>query len=177
VSVLTFSLTTSHCWDDPAASPIPIAKWHSGGAPDELRLQLEALGPEATQVVAPLTKRSSDGAYWDGAITFPAAGEWKVVVIFANQASPNPRYKAVSDAINNAGRRCGGFERDVTVMSTSSMAGSASVLTEVVAGPKAIPTKTESATRQSNVMVDVLPAAVLLLAVSWLVVRRLRRHH
>jgi hypothetical protein len=183
VSVLTFYLTHNLCWDDPAASPIPHAEWHSGGsAPEELRLQLQALGPEATQVVVPLTKRSGDGAYWDGVITFPSAGEWKLVASFADasladQPSPNPRYKAISDAINNAGRRCGGFERDVTVTSTSSGAGSASMVTEVAAGPKATPTKTEGSTRPGNDMVQVLPAAVLLLTLTWLVVRRFRWLH
>jgi hypothetical protein len=178
VSVLTFSLTHSLCWDDPAASPIPNAKWYSGGsAPEELRLQLQALGPEATQVAVPITKRSGDPAYWDGVITFPSAGEWKLVVSFADQPSPNPRYKAISDTINNAGRRCGGFERDVTVVSTPSLAGSATVLTEAAAGPKATPTKTEGSTRPGNDMVQVVPAAVLLLAGSWLVVRRFRWLH
>jgi hypothetical protein len=176
VSVLTFSLTHKLCWDDPAASPIPNAKWYSGGsAPDEFRLQLQALGPEAAQVVVPLTKRSSDAAYWDGDITSPSAGEWKLIVSFADQPSPNPRYKAISDAINNAGRRCGGFERDVTVRSTSSLAGSASVLSEALPSPKATPTKTEGSTRPGNKMAQVLTAAVLILAVSGLVARRLLR--
>jgi hypothetical protein len=182
VSVLTFYLTHNLCWDAPAASPIPHAQWHSGGsAPEELRLQLQALGPESAQVLVPLTKRASDAAYWDGVITFPSAGEWKLFVSFADQPSPNPRYKAISDAINNAGRRCGGFERDVTVRSTQSLAGSASVLTEALPGPGAPPTKTEGSTRPGSDMVQVLPAAVLLLTLSWLVVRRLsrllRRHH
>jgi hypothetical protein len=174
VSILTFYLTHNLCWDDPAASPIPHAEWHSGGsAPDELRLQLQALGPESAQVLVPLTKRLGDAAYWDGAITFPFAGEWKLVVSPADQPSANPR----DSARNQQGRRCTGFERDVMVMSTPSLAGSASVPTEVVAGPKPTPTKTESSTRPGNDMVQVLPVAVLLLALSWLVIRRFRWLH
>jgi len=110
VTVLTFSQvgTSGLCWDDPAVSPVPSARWYSGGSePAQLQLKLFAAGPGSELVEASLAQRPGDGAYWDGSIVFPAAGEWtlRVSLMGAPLGSEQPW------------ERCGGFARTVMVYS------------------------------------------------------------
>ncbi len=112
VTLLTFYLTRSLCWDDPAASPIPNARWYSGGSePDKLDLRLLASGPEGNEFRVPLSQRPQDGAYWDGKLVFPSSGEWTLHVLRAIDG----QVVKVSGQSPEADR-CGGFERTIRVL-------------------------------------------------------------
>jgi hypothetical protein len=104
VSVLTFSQTSSRCWDDPRASPIPISRWYGAGGIVDLDLQVLAQSPGADQLTTRLAQRPGSSAYWDGTITFPSAGEWTLYTQIAGQNQPP-----------GEASRCGGFERTVRV--------------------------------------------------------------
>jgi hypothetical protein len=108
LSVLTFSQTSSRCWDDPRASPIPISRWYGAGGVVDLDLHVLAQSPGADQLTTRLAQRPGSGAYWDGTITFPSAGEWTLYTQIAGQNQPP-----------GEGSRCGGFERTVRVFGDS----------------------------------------------------------
>lgn len=112
VTVLTFSLTRSLCWDDPAARPIPAAKWYSGGSePDRLDLRLLASGPDGSEFRVPLSQRPQDGAFWDGKLVFPSSGDWTLHVLWLQDG----QMVKVSGQSPEADR-CAGFERTIHVM-------------------------------------------------------------
>jgi hypothetical protein len=89
VTVLTFSATQNLCWDDPRITPIPVAKWYSGGnTPTSLALEMVVLNSSQSFTV-PLVQRPGNGAYWDATITFPSGGDWQLYAREAG-APPNP---------------------------------------------------------------------------------------
>jgi hypothetical protein len=89
VTVLTFSATQSVCWDDPRITPIPASTWYgSGSSPINLGLELVVLN-SSQRFSVPLVQRRSNGAYWDGTLTFPSGGEWQLYAKEA-QAPPDP---------------------------------------------------------------------------------------
>jgi len=105
VTVLTFSATQSVCWDDPRITPIPESTWYgSGPSPVSLDLELVVLN-SSQRFTVPLVQRRSNGAYWDGTLTFPSGGEWQLYARAA-QAPPDP---TPSD-------RCTGSVRTVEVL-------------------------------------------------------------
>jgi hypothetical protein len=104
VTVLTFSAMQNLCWDDPRITPIPVAKWYTGGdTPTSLELEMVVLN-SSQRFTVPLVQRPGNGAYWDGTIIFPSGGEWQLYAKRAG-ASPNP---ASAD-------RCVGIVRTVAV--------------------------------------------------------------
>lgn len=105
LSVLTFSQTSSRCWDDARASPIPVSRWYGDRGVVDLDLQMLAQSPGREQLTARLTQRPGSGAYWDGTITFPSAGEWTLITQIAGQNQPP-----------GGGNMCAGFERAVRVL-------------------------------------------------------------
>jgi hypothetical protein len=109
VSVLTFTLSQNRCWDDSAASPIPVSTWFgSGRTPGSLALELVARGPTPQDLHVPLAQRRDNGAYWDGTITFPDVGEWTLLV----RSVGSPLNWATADT---SGNRCAGLVRTVRV--------------------------------------------------------------
>ncbi len=171
VTALTFYLTSNHCWDDPAASPIPHATWYGGATvgPDQRALELRASGPASSDLVIPLMQRASDPAYWDGAVVFPAAGEWTLRVVRAGDI-----LRAADERYNQAGNRCAGFERTVTVLPSDP----SSVLEDPggAAGSDAPSTKLASHGAGPRSVAALLLAAALL-GLAGLLARDLVRHH
>lgn len=109
VSVLTFALSQGRCWDDPAASPIPVSTWYRGGrTPASLNLELVARGPKTEDLRESLPQRRDNGAYWDGTIAFPEAGEWTLLV----RTADSTLNWATADT---PGNRCAGVLRTVRV--------------------------------------------------------------
>jgi hypothetical protein len=112
VTVLTFAAMPADnlravqnlCWDDPRITPIPEAKWYTGGdTPTSLDLEMVVLNP-SQRFTVPLVQRPGNGAYWDGTIIFPSGGEWQLYAKRAG-ASPNP----------TSADRCVGLVRTVAV--------------------------------------------------------------
>jgi hypothetical protein len=129
-------------------------------------------------MLVPLAQRQGDGAYWDGSMIFPAPGDWTLRVLFGNQPTPNPRYSAVADAINNAGNRCTGVERDVRVVSTNAEVGSTKS-TEATPGPKKIMAEERGVQAFGTQRAWVMPvvAVLLMIGLAALLARRLHRRN
>lgn len=111
LTVLKFYMTKNLCWDDPAASPIPNAIWYGDDVvPSNPALRIRATHPSASAIVVSLSQRTGDGAYWDGTIVFPSAGDWTLHVLQA------PNYTESGDV---AAIRCTGFQRTVSVVGSA----------------------------------------------------------
>ena len=111
LTVLTFYLTENRCWNDPSASRIPNATWYGDDvAPSKLGLRVRATHASGSAIVALLSQRSGNRAYWDGTMVFPTPGDWTLHVLRA------PDYIESGDV---ASIRCGGFQRTVRVDSSA----------------------------------------------------------
>lgn len=109
LTVFTFELKDQRCWNDPAASPIPIdvTKWTSTGGLPSVQLEAWALGPRSEVLEIRLSPRSSNHAYWDGQVSFPSPGKWRLSIGFVGQ----PRLEHPSQAAI-----CSGYSRLLEVL-------------------------------------------------------------
>lgn len=97
----------TQCVDDPQASIAPNGTWYSAGStPSEPSFRLVAYPagrPDAAQDIA-LVHRAVDSPYWDGTVTFPAAGTWTVRMVKPNWGNAESETE-----------RCAGARIDVAV--------------------------------------------------------------
>jgi hypothetical protein len=109
VTVVTL-VNSSSCVTDPTADARPWSDWNGDGGKD-LRFELKAFQADRS-IDIPLTRRANDPAYWDGTVSFPAAGEWTVRMVY-------PEWSRGAAA----GEECAGARTTVAVRPSSSVLG------------------------------------------------------
>ena len=97
LSVVTLAPFTQKCVDDPTADYRPWSDWHGSSGPLD-RLVAQAAHDGLAPIDVPLIRRGDDPTRWDGAVVFPASGEWALRMSYPSWSQAGPSAEACAGA-------------------------------------------------------------------------------
>ena len=97
LSVVTLAPFTQKCVDDPTADYRPWSDWHGSSGPLD-RLVAQAAHDGLAPIDVPLIRRGDDPTLWDGAVVFPASGEWALRMSYPSWSQAGPSAEACAGA-------------------------------------------------------------------------------